>query len=64
MIGMATCVAIGSDDINSLLSFAKDEKIDLTVVGPEAPLSEGIVNVFEENGLKIFGPSKSFNNAA
>lgn len=45
-------------DIAELLAFAQKEQIYLTVVGPEAPLSKGIVNVFREAGLKIFGPTK------
>lgn len=52
-------VEIGSEDIPALLEFAKKEEIDLTVVGPELPLCLGIVDVFEKNGLKIFGPPKS-----
>ena len=55
----AVNLSIDSDDISGLLSFAKSNRIDLTVVGPEIPLSLGIVDVFEENGLNIFGPSKS-----
>ncbi|MEL7566171.1 MAG: phosphoribosylamine--glycine ligase [Dehalobacterium sp.] len=55
---LAECVNIAAHDIKMLLSFAKEQKIDLTVVGPEAPLIGGIVNQFTEAGLKIFGPSK------
>ena len=54
---LATCVKIGSDDIDALLDFAKKENIDLTIVGPEDPLTNGIVDRFEEEGLRIFGPS-------
>lgn len=54
---LATCVKIGSDDIDALLAFAKKEKIDLTIVGPEDPLTNGIVDRFEEEGLRIFGPN-------
>ncbi|MFH1791112.1 MAG: phosphoribosylamine--glycine ligase [Candidatus Omnitrophota bacterium] len=50
-------VNIKADDINGLLSFAKDERIDLTCVGPEAPLVAGIADIFSQNGLKVFGPS-------
>lgn len=46
-------------NIDDLVKFAQDEKIALTVVGPEAPLSEGIVDVFRTNGLKIFGPTQA-----
>ena len=51
-------VPIGVDDLDGLLNFAKKEGIDLTIVGPEAPLVAGIVDKFKEAGLKIFGPSK------
>jgi phosphoribosylamine--glycine ligase len=50
-------VPIAADDVGELLVFAKDNSIDLTIVGPEVPLVKGIVNVFEEEGLKIFGPT-------
>ena len=55
---IAKCVEIPSDDINELARFAKEEQIDLTVVGPELPLTLGIVDAFEEEGLRIFGPAK------
>ncbi len=55
---IAQCLDIAADNINALLDFALREKIDLTVVGPEAPLAAGIVDLFESKGLKIFGPSK------
>ena len=56
---LAECVAIASDDIKGLLKFAKEKRIDLTVVGPEAPLVAGIVDEFEQHGLKIFGPNQA-----
>ena len=52
------CVDIKADEIGELLRFARKEKIDLTVAGSEAPLSEGIVDEFKKNKLKIFGPHK------
>lgn len=52
-------IAIGAEDIPALLDFAKNNQIDLTIVGPEAALVKGIVDVFSENGLKIFGPTKA-----
>jgi phosphoribosylamine--glycine ligase len=52
------CVPINMNEIDKLIKFAQKEKIDLTVVGPEQPLIEGIVDSFEKNGLTIFGPSK------
>jgi phosphoribosylamine--glycine ligase len=55
---LAQCVNIDADSIEKLVDFAKKEKIDLTVVGPELPLSRGIVNEFNKQGLRIFGPSK------
>ena len=54
----ATCVPIKSSDIDGLLDFARREGIDLTVVGPEAPLACGIVDRFKAEGLSIFGPSR------
>jgi phosphoribosylamine--glycine ligase len=56
---LAKCITLKPTDIKGLLKFAKEEKIDLTVVGSEQPLVEGIVDAFEERGLKIFGPSKA-----
>lgn len=56
---LAECVDIAVDDIAGLLSFALDKSIDLTVVGPEAPLTLGIVDMFEKKGLRIFGPGKN-----
>ncbi|MCK9572493.1 MAG: phosphoribosylamine--glycine ligase, partial [Candidatus Omnitrophica bacterium] len=55
----AECINIKSEDIFGLLEFARREKIDLTVVGPEVPLAMGIVDEFQKAGLKIFGPNKS-----
>ncbi len=54
----AECVSISAEDIPSLVSFARKERIDLTVVGPEAPLTMGIVDTFEGQGLKVFGASQ------
>jgi len=51
-------VAIGAEDIDSLLAFAKENAIDLTIVGPEAPLVLGVVDAFTAAGLKCFGPGK------
>jgi phosphoribosylamine--glycine ligase len=55
---IATCVDIGANDIDRLVSFAKEVGIDLTVVGPEDALCRGIVDRFEAEGLRIFGPTK------
>ncbi len=51
-------IDIGAEEIDALLDFAREKRIELTVVGPEAPLTEGIVNRFQEQGLRCFGPSK------
>lgn len=51
-------VDIGAQDILALLEFAKHETVDLTIIGPEAPLVLGIVNVFQQAGLNCFGPTK------
>ena len=50
-------VAVDAEDIDALLAFALKEKIDLTIVGPEAPLVAGVVDRFQASGLRIFGPS-------
>ena len=55
---VAQCVNISDSDIENLVKFAKENNIDLTVVGPEVPLVNGIVDEFEKKGLKIFGPNK------
>jgi phosphoribosylamine---glycine ligase len=55
----AASVPLQANDVRGLLKFAQEEKIDLTVVGPEQPLVDGIVDVFEQHGLKIFGPGKA-----
>jgi phosphoribosylamine---glycine ligase len=56
---LAESVAIDAEDIQALAAFAKDNDIDLTVVGPEGPLVKGIADVFEEQGLAVFGPGKA-----
>lgn len=55
---MATCLDIGSNEIEKLADFAVSEGIALTFVGPEEPLTLGIVDLFETRGLKVFGPSR------
>jgi phosphoribosylamine---glycine ligase len=52
-------VAIAVDDLQGLLGFAIEQKVDLTVVGPELPLSLGLVDLFEEHGLKVFGAKQN-----
>jgi phosphoribosylamine--glycine ligase len=56
---LAECVDISADDMEALVRFARDKGIDLIVVGPEGPLALGIVDRFEEAGLRVFGPRKN-----
>ena len=51
-------VAIGADDIPALVDFASKEAVDLTIIGPEAPLVAGVVDAFRAQGLRCFGPTK------
>lgn len=55
---IAKNIDISYSDIDNLVEFSKKNNIDLTIVGPEAPLVEGIVDIFKENNLKIIGPTK------
>ena len=52
------CVNIGAEDLPKLLAFAQEKKIELTVVGPDNPLALGIVDLFQKNGLRIWGPNQ------
>jgi phosphoribosylamine---glycine ligase len=52
------CVSIAAEDLPKLLAFAQEKKPDLTVVGPDNPLALGIVDLFQQNGLKIWGPNQ------
>jgi phosphoribosylamine--glycine ligase len=56
---IATCVPIAAMEFDKLVKFAKDEAIDLTIIGMDDPLVGGIVDAFEENGLRVFGPRKN-----
>ena len=56
---IATCVPVKVTDHEALLRFARDERIGLTVVGPDDVLASGLVDLFEANGLRIFGPTKA-----
>ncbi|GMB09179.1 phosphoribosylamine--glycine ligase [Thermolongibacillus altinsuensis] len=58
MSDQAELVPIDETNVEALVQWAKNERIDLTIVGPEAPLLSGIVNRFQEEGLRIFGPRK------
>ena len=55
----AECVPIGAMEFERLAEFAKDKEIDLTVIGMDDPLVGGIVDVFEREGLRVFGPRKN-----
>lgn len=59
MMECGECVNIPVSDFERLASFAKQENIDLTIVGPDDPLVGGIVDVFQAQGLRVFGPSKA-----
>jgi phosphoribosylamine---glycine ligase len=52
------CVNIGAEDLPKLLAFAQEKRIELTVVGPDNPLALGIVDLFQKNGLRIWGPNR------
>ncbi len=56
---MAECVSINVDDLSGLQAFAHDKAIDLTIVGPELPLSLGIADAFRKAKLRIFGPTRN-----
>jgi len=56
--GIADNIGVGAEDLPALLDFASREQVDLTVVGPEAPLVAGICDLFEEHGLAVFGPNR------
>ncbi|MDP6037791.1 MAG: phosphoribosylamine--glycine ligase, partial [Candidatus Latescibacteria bacterium] len=55
----AECVDISDSDLNGLADFAEKEGIDITIIGPEAPLADGIVDLFAERGLTVFGPTQA-----
>ncbi|MCA1056161.1 phosphoribosylamine--glycine ligase [Rossellomorea aquimaris] len=59
MAEVADRIAINETDTGALISFVKEKGIDFTVVGPENPLLEGIVDEFQANGLRVFGPTKN-----
>lgn len=56
---IATCVDIAATDSLKLVDFAKSKEIDLTIIGMDEPLVAGVVDVFEEQGLRVFGPRKN-----
>ncbi|UAL52607.1 MULTISPECIES: phosphoribosylamine--glycine ligase [Metabacillus] len=58
MSSVAELIAIDEQNTEELVAFAKENKVGLTIVGPEVPLLNGVVNAFQEAGLKVFGPTK------
>ncbi len=55
---LVECIAIGAEDLPRLLAFAREQQADLTVVGPDNPLALGIVDLFQNSGLRIWGPNQ------
>lgn len=55
---LVECVSVGAEDLPKLLAFAQEKKIELTIVGPDNPLALGIVDLFQKNGLRIWGPNR------
>lgn len=55
---IATCVDIGANEVEKLSEFARSEGVDLTIVGPEEPLTLGIVDYFQSKGQRVFGPTQ------
>ena len=55
---LVECVNLGAEDLPKLLAFAQEKKLELTVVGPDNPLALGIVDLFQKNGLRIWGPNQ------
>ncbi|MDB5105321.1 MAG: purD [Fibrobacteres bacterium] len=59
MEDLGSCFSVSPDDFRGLLTLAQVQKVDVTIVGPEQPLVGGIVDLFEANGLRIFGPDRA-----
>src|ERR1051325_1924076 len=55
---LVECVNIAAEDLPRLLAFAQEKKIEFTIVGPDNPLALGIVDLFQKNGLRIWGPNQ------
>jgi phosphoribosylamine--glycine ligase len=55
---LVECAAVGAEDLPKLLAFAQQERPDFTVVGPDNPLAAGVVDLFQANGFKIWGPNQ------
>src|SRR5436189_3665567 len=56
-LDLVQTVSIPAGDLPKLLAFAREQKVDITVVGPDNPLALGIVDLFQKNGLHIWGPN-------
>jgi phosphoribosylamine--glycine ligase len=59
IMGVAECISVSVNDHQALIEFARTHAVDLTIVGPEVPLAEGLVDEFDRAGLKIVGPTKA-----
>jgi phosphoribosylamine--glycine ligase len=55
---LGRCIPIAINKLEELANFAENDRIDLTIVGPEGPLDSGIVDLFRSRGLPIFGPTR------
>jgi len=55
---LVSCLPMGAEDLGALLAFADEKRVNLTVVGPDNPLALGIVDLFQKNGLRIWGPNQ------
>src|SRR5262245_5109756 len=52
------CVSVGAEDLPGMLAFAQEKRVDFTVVGPDNPLALGVVDLFQKNRLRIWGPNQ------
>ena len=59
LLNKCECINLNVDDLEGVADYAEEKSIDLTVVGPEAPLVAGLADVFKRRGLPVFGPSKA-----
>lgn len=59
LLNKCECIALDTDNLEGVADYAEEQSIDLTVVGPEAPLVAGLADVFKRRGLPVFGPSKA-----
>ena len=59
MASVAQCVPVGVEDLSGIAAFCEKEGVDLVVVGPEVPLTEGLADVCQAKGIAVFGPNKA-----